>query len=120
MHFLQDWLSSTPLCAQRTHSAARASRQSQDAKLDGLPVADCFGCTLQERTSKTGVSSTGKSKRWSALAFWKKSAGKAKQPAAAAAAVGKADDELIPVRRRSSSYHSSFIALAKQVRDAGY
>lgn len=105
------------LCVWRTLDAAMASRQSQDAKLDNLPVADCFGCTLQEMTSKPGVSSTGKSKRWSALAFWKKSAGKAKQPAGAAA-VGKADDELIPVQRRSSSYHSSFIALAKQVSDA--
>lgn len=73
--------------------------------------------------SNSKVSSTGKSKRWSALAFWKKSASKAKQPAeakaaaaaAADAAVSRADEELAPLRRRSSSYHSSFIALAKQV-----
>jgi len=74
--------------------------------------------------SNSRVSSTGKSKRWSALAFWKKSAGKAKQPAGAkaaaaadadAAAVSRADEELAPLRVRSSSYHSSFIALAKQV-----
>jgi len=78
---------------------------------------------LQEAKSNSKVSSTGKSKRWSALAFWKKSAGKAKQPAEAkaaaaaadAAAVSKADEELAPLRRPSSSYHSSFIALAKQV-----
>ena len=77
-------------------------------------------CALQEMKSNSKVSSTGKSKRWSALAFWKKSAGKAKQPAEAkaadaAAAVNKADEELAPLRRPSSSYHSSFIALAKQV-----
>ena len=68
--------------------------------------------------SNSKVSSTGKSKRWSALAFWKKSASKAKQPAeakAAAAAVSRADEEVAPLRARSSSYHSSFIALAKQV-----
>ena len=79
---------------------------------------------LQEVKSNSKVSSTGKSKRWSALAFWKKSAGKAKQPAGAkaaaaaataAAAVYKADEEWAPLRGRSSSYHSSFIALAKQV-----
>lgn len=86
----------------------------------------CWGditCALQEVKSNSRVSSTGKSKRWSALAFWKKSAGKVKQPAdakaaaaaAAAAAVSRTDEELAPLRARSSSYHSSFIALAKQV-----
>jgi len=72
---------------------------------------------LQEVKSNSKVSSTGKSKRWSALAFRKKSAGKTKQPAEAkaAAAVNKADEELAPLRGRLSSYHSSFIALAKQV-----
>ena len=35
--------------------------------------------------------------------------------AADAAAVSRADEELAPLRGRSSSYHSSFIALAKQV-----
>ncbi|KAL0037327.1 hypothetical protein WJX79_002232 [Trebouxia sp. C0005] len=84
------------------------------------------GTTSQEVKSNCKVSSTGKSKRWSALAFWKKSAGKAKQPAEAKAAaaapadaaVSRADEELAPLRRRSSSYHSSFIALAKQGRHA--
>ncbi|KAL0052980.1 hypothetical protein WJX82_010854 [Trebouxia sp. C0006] len=78
-------------------------------------------CTpSQEVKSNSKVSSTGKSKRWSALAFWKKSAGKTKQPAEAkaAAAVNKADEELAPLRGRLSSYHSSFIALAKQGRHA--
>lgn len=84
----------------------------------------CWGdikCAMQEVKSNSKVSSTGKSKRWSALAFWKKSTGKTRQPAeakaaaAAAAAVSKADEELAPLRRRSSSYHSLFIALAKQV-----
>ncbi|DBA82764.1 TPA: hypothetical protein ACH3X1_006992 [Trebouxia sp. C0004] len=108
---LSDVCSSSTGVQSASQTLARGAASSK-----GSAQASCT--PSQEVKSNSKVSSTGKSKRWSALAFWKKSAGKAKQPAEAKAAVSGADEELAPLRRRSSSYHSSFIALAKQGRHA--